>query len=181
MTVLERRIVHDLAIDAARGDHRHLGLEGDELLDDRLLVTDRRPDVLDIRRRRHLVLTLAVVAEGRRLDDRGRADARDRVPQFVERRRAAERRRRKSAVRQKLLFPRALLRHVQRHAARPDRRDRLDGVDGIVGHVLELEGHHSTCRANARSASRSSYSAHDFDVGDLSGRRIVSGENVWTR
>ena len=58
--------VRDLAVDPARRHDRDLRLQADELLDDRFLVADRGPDVLDVGRRGHLVLALAVVAEGRR-------------------------------------------------------------------------------------------------------------------
>ena len=77
-------------------------------------MPDGVPDVRDVGGRRDLVLSLAVVAERRGLDDGGRPDARHGVPQFVERGGAREGRGRKAVVGQKRLLARPLLRGVQR-------------------------------------------------------------------
>src|SRR5436853_5111555 len=65
VTVLERLIVHRLAVESARGDDGYFRLQADKFLDDRFLVTYRGPDMFDVGGRRDLVLPLAVVAERR--------------------------------------------------------------------------------------------------------------------
>jgi hypothetical protein len=86
--VLEHGILDNRFVQAAGGDDGNLGLQRDELLDDRFLVSDGIPDVRDIGLRGDLVLPLAVVAVVGRLDNGRRADAGDGIPQLVERGRA---------------------------------------------------------------------------------------------
>src|SRR5689334_7782846 len=100
-------------------------------------MTDRRPNMFDVGWGRHLVLPLAVVAEGSCLDDGRCANAGDRVPQLVEAGGAPERCRGETAIRKKLLLAGTLLRGLQRHAARPHWRDGFDGVDGDDRYVFE--------------------------------------------
>lgn len=74
MAVLERRELGNLAADPAGRHDGDFRLQADEALDDRVLMADGGPDVLDVGKGRHSVLALAVVAECRRLDHRWSPD-----------------------------------------------------------------------------------------------------------
>ena len=76
----------DLAVGAARGDHRDLALERNEGLEDRGSGGEVLPDLVRIVALADDRLALAVIAEAAGLDHRGQADARDRGAQRLDRR-----------------------------------------------------------------------------------------------
>ena len=80
--VLDRPVVGELAVQAAGGNHRDLVREVDHALDDRFLVANQRPHAIAVFNAIDAVLALAVVAEGRRLDDCGKADGAEGHGQF---------------------------------------------------------------------------------------------------
>ena len=84
MHVLDRAVVRELAVEAARGDDRDLMSEVDEVLDDRFLVSDQAPDALAVFDAIDAVLALAVVAEHGGLDDGRKSDRAEAVGEFIE-------------------------------------------------------------------------------------------------
>ena len=66
MKVLDRAVMSEAAVEAARRNHRDLHREVHELLDDRFLVADQRPHPFALFNAIDAVLALAVVTERRR-------------------------------------------------------------------------------------------------------------------
>src|SRR5215475_5382752 len=138
-------------------------------------MTDRRPNMFDVGRGRHLVLPLPVVAEGSRLDDSRSANAGYRIPELVKGGGAPEGRRGKTTIGEKLLLAGTLLRGLQRHAAWPHRRDGFNGVDGDERHVFELEGDDVDLTRERSQRVEILVLGDDLDVGDLARRCIDFG------
>ena len=76
----------DLAVGAARGDHRDFALERNEGLEDRGFGGELLPDPVGIVALADDGLALAVIAEAAGLEHGGQADSRDRGPQRRRRR-----------------------------------------------------------------------------------------------
>ena len=107
--VLDCPVVRERTVEAARGHHRELEHEVDDPLEHRGLVADQAPHRLEVERRGDAVLALAVVAEGRGLEDRRQADPLDGGGQLLERLHRLERRDRKALQAQERLLARPLL------------------------------------------------------------------------
>ena len=168
--VLDRLEVRDGAIDAAGGDDRDLAIEIDERLENRFLTSERLPGAGRVGRRRHRQLPLAVVAEARRLQNRGTADLRDRRAQIVLGSNRRKRRHRQPAIREKALLANAMLGDEERVPAGPH-----DGV--LLGRrrrrgrdVLELEGDDVDASGEGADGVEVVVGGVDLDVGDLAGR-----------
>jgi hypothetical protein len=159
----------------ARADDGNLALQIDERLEDRLVPAERvpcRPEIVGLVDRH---LPLAVVAERRRLENRGAADFLDRGREIRLARDARERRDRQAVLGEKRLLAQPVLRDRQRAAVGPDDRVRFGRGGGGRGHVLEFEGHDVDSLREGRDRLDIVVRRVDFDVGDLAGGRVVLG------
>src|SRR5687768_17824963 len=104
MLVLDDAVVSKLAALPTPANDRHFLLEIDERLEDRLVAVEGLEGNLDVGGRFYLCLTLAVIAETGRLQDRGHADLANRTIEFVENADPTERRHGKSVFRKKGFF-----------------------------------------------------------------------------
>ena len=175
MNVLDRAVVRELAVEAARRDHRDLVREVDHALDDRFLVSDQSPHAIAVLNAIDAVLALAVVAEGRGLDDGREADETEADGEFVERLGLGKRRHRVAAIGEKALLARALLGDVQRRTARPDRHQLRRRIGRIGGDVLELERHHVHAAGERANRLEVVVLGADLEIGHLAGGRVDAG------
>ncbi len=170
--VLDGAVVRERPVEATGGDDRELEDEIDHPLEDRRLVADERPHAIELGRLGDAVLALAVVAEGRGLEDRRHPHPLDRGGELVERADRLERRDRESLQPEERLFAGALLRDVQRVAAGAHRHDLGGGIGGGGRDVLELEGDHVDTPREGPDGVEVVVVGVDLDVGHLAGGRV---------
>ena len=107
-----------VAVRAARDDHRDLLREIDRAFQDHLVRGAGAPDLVEIFARGDRLLALAVVAERRRLQNRGPADLLDRALQLARISDRAERRDRNARVGEEIFLAQPVLRDVQDRSRR---------------------------------------------------------------
>ena len=138
--VLAEIVSRDLAFQAARRDHRHFALEGDEAFEDHRRRTQRAVNRGDVGPFADQRLALAVVTEPPGLEDRRAAELGDRAHQRARVLDADKGRDLMAEIAQERLFRQPVLSERQSTGARTDRHALRKKFDRRRRHVLPLEG-----------------------------------------
>ena len=171
--VLNRFEMHKRSVGPTCADDRDLAVEVDERLEDRFAPAERPPGIGRIGFGKNRNLSLSVVAEGRRLEDRGPTDPFKRRHQLCIGPHGRERRHRQTEIGQKCLLAKPVLRDLERSAARPDDRFFCRRRGGRSRHVLEFEGHDVNAARKRADRVQIVVRGVDLDVSNLAGGRVV--------
>ncbi len=156
MQVLAHRVGGHLAIRPPRHDDRDFLFEFHELLQHGMPATEFLPHFHRVLAALDLALALAVVAEGRRLQDRRHAEMRERIGQFRGTVHRHETGQRQARTGEELLLPQTMLADVQDIGRGAHLAEFRRPFHGLRRHIFKLKGQTSMPRAKSRTASASS-------------------------
>ena len=175
MLIFDRAVVYELAVLAARGDHRNLAIEIDERFEHCFLLADGAPGLGRAIGRIDSKLTLAVVAERGGFQHRRAAQIGERAVQAFERTHLAIRRCRQAGIREERFFADALLRGVQNRSAGTDGRATGGGLGRGRRNIFELECYYADVAREIGDRVQIVVGRLYFQVGHLAGGRVLVG------